>query len=113
MIHRQELEDAIAEMQGQRDPNANTCYKLAAYYVIRDHMEKGETVTRAAPPEPAGYSGAAEREEEIPAVGDTEFMQTISGMPTSAVLAVMDDCMTALKTVYPRLYHATLRKLRG
>lgn len=44
---------------------------------------------------------------------DTEYLQTISGKPVAAVLAVMDDCMTALKSTYPRLYHATIRRLQG
>lgn len=113
MIHAQELEDAIAQMRGDPNPNANTCMKLAAYYVIRDHMEPGVQAETVNPPVPAGYTYAAGREEEIPAMGDTEFLQTITGRPVSAVLAVMDDCMTALKNTYPRLYHATIRRLQG
>ena len=34
MITEQDLLEAIAECQGQRNPNANTCIKLAAYYII-------------------------------------------------------------------------------
>ena len=38
MIRESDLRDAIAECQGSRSPNADTCIKLAAYYTIRDHM---------------------------------------------------------------------------
>lgn len=118
MIHAQELEDAIAQMRGDPNPNANTCMKLAAYYVIQDHMfpdkaEPEEKAQTALPSAPAGYTYAAGRDEEVPAMGDTEFLQTITGRSMSAVLAVMDDCMTALKNTYPRLYHATIRRLQG
>ena len=38
MITEQDLREAIAECQGQRNPNANTCIKLAAYYTILQNM---------------------------------------------------------------------------
>ena len=113
MIHGQELEDAIAEMQGQRDPNANTCIKLAAYYVIRDHMNENGAAVRTVQPSPS-YSYAAppaEAETVIPSK-DTEFYRTIAGKAVPDVLAVMDDCMVALNNTYPRLYNATIRRLQ-
>ena len=38
MITRHDLEEAIAECQGQRNPNASTCLKLAAFYTIRKEL---------------------------------------------------------------------------
>ena len=38
MITEQDLLSAIAECQGERNPNANTCIKLAAYYTILDNI---------------------------------------------------------------------------
>lgn len=118
MIHGQELEDAITEMQGQRDPNANTCIKLAAYYVIRDHMSQnmnGAAVQSAQPSPSYSYAAppeiAAEAETVKPSK-DTEFFRTIAGKAMPDVLAVMDDCMTALNNTYPRLYSATIRRLQ-
>lgn len=35
MIKLEDLEEAIAECQGQRNPNADTCIKLAAFYTIK------------------------------------------------------------------------------
>ena len=33
VIREDDVREAIAEMQGQKNPNANTCIKLAAYYI--------------------------------------------------------------------------------
>lgn len=38
MITEHDLQEAIAECQGERNPNAQTCIKLAAFYTIRDHL---------------------------------------------------------------------------
>lgn len=38
MITDQALQEAIAECNGKKNPDANTCMKLAAYYTIRDHL---------------------------------------------------------------------------
>ena len=38
MITEKDLQEAIAEGQGQRNPNANTCIKLAAFLTIRKEM---------------------------------------------------------------------------
>ena len=38
MITEKDLQEAIAECEGQRNPNANTCVKLAAFYIIKDHL---------------------------------------------------------------------------
>ena len=38
MITEKDLQEAIAECQGERNPNANTCIKLAAFYTIRNEL---------------------------------------------------------------------------
>ena len=100
MIREQELRDAIAECQGQRNPNANTCMKLASYYTILDHMIERE-------PDIPTYSFAAPAEYE----SDTEFGQRIRGKDVNEVLALMDELMETLRVVNPRLYDAVMRKL--
>lgn len=100
MIREEELLDAIAECQGQRNPNASTCIKLASFYTILDHLKEKA-------PEPPTYSFAAAPGYE----SDTEFGQRIRGMDMNEVLALMDELMTALKVVNPRLYDAVMRKL--
>lgn len=105
MIKKEELLEAIAECQGQRNPNANTCYKLASYYVLLDHladdnrMEERPSYSFSAPPEQVHYSS------------NTEFSDRIQGSDMNDVLMVMDELMTTLSVINPRLYEGVLRKL--
>lgn len=101
MITEQELREAIAECQGQRNPNANTCIKLASYYTILDHMEK-EIIQ----PQIQSYSFAS-----APYSSDTEFGQRIANMDINDVLTVMDELMTTLSIINPRLYNGVMAKL--
>lgn len=104
MIRKDELLDAIAECLGQRDPNANTCIKLASFYTILDHLDKEDEspvmhYSFAAPPEQNDYDSG------------TEFSDLIQGKDINDVLAVMDELMTTLSIVDPRLYRSVMRKL--
>ena len=38
MITENDLQEAIAECEGVRNPTANTCLKLAAFYTIKDKL---------------------------------------------------------------------------
>lgn len=103
MIKEEELLDAIAECQGQRNPNANTCYKLASYLTILDHMQRKE--------EPPAYSYAAAPTARVDYSSGTEFSDRIQGMDMNDVLAVMDELMTTLSVINPRLYEGVMSKL--
>ena len=101
MITVHDLQEAIAECKGQRDPNANTCIKLAAYYTILREMS---------PPEPAVYS-AAPGPDVIQIDSGTEFAERATGMDRETFLSVMDELMETIRIVNPPLYRAVLRKL--
>ena len=103
MIKEQELLEAIAECQGQRNPNANTCIKLASYYTILDHIKEEPKVS-----EIPTYSYAAPKEQYN---SDTEFGQRIANMDIIDVLTVMDELMTTLSIINPRLYNGVMAKL--
>lgn len=102
MITVQDLEMAIAECQGQRNPNANTCIKLAAYYTILRHMQGDETKDPV-----QAYSFAAQATLN----SDTEFAQKVNASDLQQVLEVIDDLMTALAVLNPKLYESVMRKL--
>ncbi len=102
MITEQDLRQAIAECQGERNPNAQTCIKLAAYYTILNQMDQPEKDT--------GYSGAAYK-PETEYRSDTEFGQIASRMKTDDVLAVVDELMEALAVLNPKLYDGVIRNL--
>ena len=102
MIRDEDLQEAIAECEGQRNPNASTCLKLAAYYTIRDHRQ----------PEMPMRSFAA-APEEVQWEGDSEFAREIRGLPVSHIMPIMDELMETLQVIQPRLYDGVMRKIRG
>lgn len=102
MITQQDLKEAIAECQGQRDPNANTCIKLAAFLTIQRELygEPSEV-----PPRSFSYSPGIEYDSE------TEFAQAIRGRTYEEIMPIIDELMTTLNAVYPRLYDSVMRRL--
>jgi hypothetical protein len=105
LIKEQELLEAIAECQGQRNPNSSTCIKLASYYTILDHIMKEEPKVSEIPT----YSYAAP--PEVQYESDTEFGRRVASLDTNEVLAVMDELLTTLSVINPRLYNGVMRKL--
>lgn len=118
MITEQDLQAAIAECQGERNPNANTCIKLASFLTIREHMfpQKGEELRLL--PETRGYSYAPEPdpEPEEPVIdyrSDTEFGRLVYGRKARDILPVIDELVSeAVRVTNPRLYYAFLRRLK-
>lgn len=112
MINEKELKEAIAECQGDRNPNANTCIKLASYYTILDHIQEETKNT-------GGYIGYPEYSYaggETYASGyssDSEFSKVTQGMDSYDVMEVMDELMDTLMVINPRLYASVIRKLQG
>ena len=109
MIKKQDLLDAIAECQGERNPNANTCIKLAAYYTILNNMDgqKEKTEERSY----AGYSYADQPSEKHPYRSESEFGKIIEDLDLDKALRVVDELMETLRIIHPRLYDATMRNL--
>lgn len=113
MIRIEDLQEAIAECEGQRNPNANTCLKLASLYTILDHKQTKEKTEQKETFLPVAYSYAAEPEKpKIAYKNNTEFAQTIEGMETERVLEIIDELMGILKGMVPRLYDGVIIKLQ-
>ena len=107
MITEQDLLEAIAECQGQRNPNANTCMKLASFYTILDHMSDDHPV-----PQMQSYSFASEPTENMMDYNSgTEFSDAIYGKPVEEVMAVVDELMSTLSIVNPPLYNSVMRRV--
>lgn len=103
MITERDLKEAIAECQGVRNPDANTCIKLAAFLTIQREMFGEEIPTRSFTYAPA--TG------QIDYDSDTEFARLIKGKNPDDVWSVIDELMTTLDAVHPRLYDAVIREL--
>lgn len=103
MITEKDLEEAIAECQGKRNPDANTCIKLASYLTILKDM-RGES--------PPTYSTAPGLPDLIALDSGTEFAEIVNGRDAGEVMKIMDELMTATSVYNPRLYLATIMRLR-
>ena len=121
MITREDLEQAICECQAEREPNANTCIKLAAFLTIR------ELLYNTPEPNPApdvshetlNYSYAAPPDVSHETIPDTvyidsgsEFAKAINGMDETSAWLLMEELMSTIKIVFPRLYDGVMRKIK-
>ena len=104
MITEQDLEQAIAECQGERNPNAHTCIKLAAYLTIKQALFAADTQQISVPQ----YSFA---DAAIGHISDSEFAKAIEGRPPEEILPIIDELMSTLQVVNRRLYDAVMRRL--
>lgn len=103
MITERDLQEAIAECNGTRNPTASTAIKLAALYTVKDHLY-GEPQT--------GYSYAPPPSTGVQIDSDSEFATVISGRDQDEIWPIMDELMQTLSAVQPRLYDAVMRKLQ-
>ncbi len=107
MITEKELHEAIAECQGTRNPNANTCMKLASYYTILDHIgEKAEAKT--IPMQGYSYSPSPTFEAYS---SESEFGTIVKDIDYTELMRVMDEAMETMRIMVPRLYDAIMRQL--
>lgn len=101
MITERDLQEAIAECQGVRNPTANTAIKLAAFLTIQRELYGTEPTYSYEPP-PA----------ETPTyTSGTRFGELVQNMPATRVYEVFDDLMTTLAAINPRLYNGVVREL--
>lgn len=106
MIRKDDLMEAIAECQGEKTPNANTCIKLAAYYTILNNMDApGDNVgsRNSFAPEPAG---------QVRYNSGSEFSEAVYSLNKEEITKIMDELMDALQVLMPKLYYSTLDKIK-
>lgn len=108
MITEQDLQEAIAECEGQRNPTANTCIKLAAFYTIKQHMFPNGVDVANLPS--YSYSGSQDL-KSIEYDSGTEFSGLINGRSVDDILPVIDDIMSTISVVNPKLYASAIRAL--
>ena len=108
MITEKDLQEAIAECRGQRNPNANTCIKLAAYLTIQRELF-GETVGESTDMVLPEYSYAS---PPINYPEDSPFGRIIDGKNIEDVIPLIDELIETIQLINPRLYEGFLRKLR-
>lgn len=102
MITERDLLEAIAECQGERDPNANTCIKLAAYYTILQNMRD----------ELPGYSNTPAPIAKASYNSGSDFAKAIEGKDPDKIWPIIDELMLAVRVMNPRTYAAVISELK-
>lgn len=105
MITAQDLDSAIAECKGKRNPDANTCIMLAAFLTIKEHMF-------GAPKEETRYSySAGPTEVTVNYESDTDFGRAIRGKDADDMWALMDEVASTLRVIDPPLYRSIMHRI--
>jgi hypothetical protein len=107
LITEQDLKEAIAECEGTRSPNSNTCTKLAAFYTIYDHLY-GNNKSEIQPIN-ENYSYSAGPVIEF--TGNSEFFDLVKDKGINNTFPIIEELMTTLQVINPRLYDSVMRKL--
>ena len=97
MITEQQLLEAIAECQGERNPDARTCRNLASFYTILDHIADRIDVP--------SYSFSSDPYTE------SELSDAIKRFGLDRVLPVLDELLDAVQVTDPKLYASFWRRL--
>ena len=111
MFTKVELLDAINELaEGMH--SIQNCEKLAAIYTVLDHLYPETSPNYDFEKSYSGaVSGAVNAEQSIPNYGETEFLDAISGRDAKEMWLLMDELMTTLMVINPRLYDGVMRKI--
>ena len=111
MITREDLEQAICECQAERTPNSNTCIKLAAFLTIKNCLFSQPQTSENFD----GYSYAPPPDEfkVVSFEGDSDFAKAINGTDEKSAWRLMDELMSTIKVVIPRLYDGVMRKIKS
>lgn len=121
--------DLIAEIdkyENKANLTPDDCVRLAAYYTLlysepikqsarynqpTTHTEYSFTYNE---PQPTPEMPTEERTENIITVdGDSDFFTAIDGRKASEMWAVMDELMSTLEVINPRLYEGVMRKINA
>lgn len=109
MITVDDLNEAIAELEGRRTPTSTDCIKLAAYYIIKDNL------TPETPSEMPLYSRA--EPQNAPEIISYNFNNqalndSLNGRTSDYAYWLLDELMTACSVLDMRLYSFIERKLK-
>ena len=102
MFSKSELLDAIEELEMSPATYQNA-EKLATFYTLYDHLYIKK--------EPVGRIESI-NEVIIDDYGDSEFLQAVAGKRADDAWMIMDELAEAVKVLQPKLYQATIDRLK-
>ena len=102
MFSKSELLDAIEDLE-MAPATYQNAEKLATFYTLYDHLYvRKEPVSRIESIE----------EVVIGDYGDSEFFQAVMDKKSDDVWMIIDELMETLKVMQPKLYQATIDKIK-
>lgn len=107
MITEHDLQEAIAECQGKRNPNADTCIMLASFLTIKDHMfPEVELPKYSYDAEPRTVSA-----DVIDYASESDFGKAVNGKPVENIMVLMDEVMSVVQVINPKLYNSIMERI--
>lgn len=97
MISIEQINGEIATLEEQIPTHA-VMQKLASLYIVRDHISVGKT--------------NKSEEELYTSYGDTEFLQAAKGKNLRNLMLKIDELMTTLLVINPRLYNNAIEEIK-
>ena len=114
MIYEKDLDESIARYQGEVNPSIETCRKLAACLIVkRELFGDSEQLERAEDAHSYSFAAApVDTAETIHFDSGTDFSQAIDGREPGDIWPIMDELMSTIQVLMPRLYDGGMRKLQ-
>lgn len=114
MIYEKDLDESIARYQGEVNPSIETCRKLAACLIVkRELFGEPEQLERAEDAHSYSFAAApVDTAETIHFDSGTDFSQAIDGREPGEIWPIMDELMSTIQVLMPRLYDGVMRKLQ-
>lgn len=104
------MKQAINECLAERNPDAKTCKRLAAFYIILDHLQ-GVAGENGAYTSDGNSNKSNFPEIRVDVTSNTEFADAVNGRLASDIWPVIDELMTVLQATNPRLYAGVMRQI--
>lgn len=98
MLTKREILDAIRECE-ESVVSYRDCQRLATFYAIYDHMF---------PPE---MQSEIKAETVIEDYGNSDFLLSVGGKNAGKVWKVIDELMSTLQAINPKLYDGVMQKI--
>jgi hypothetical protein len=115
LIYERDLDESIARYQGEVNPSIETCRKLAACLIVKRELFGEHERLPVVAENATSYSYAAAPvpvDTHITYTSDTEFSRVIDGRKPEDVWPIIDELMSTVQVLMPRLYDGVMRKLQ-
>jgi len=115
LIYEKDLDESIARYQGEVNPSIETCQKLAACLTVKRELYGKPERLPVVADHAISYSHAAAPAEpadtHIDYDSGTDFSRAIDGRDPADIWPIVDELVSTLQVIQPRLYDAFMRKL--